>query len=192
MPFCDSALVQVLEQWELAFLGRDDQLADVAILDALAVAVLPQRAPAFDAELGLERAGLVVDARMDDAAVVAGLMRGKQLLFLEQDELEVRMAQEQLPRRRQADDAAADDRDVVRHIVEILASGGLARYRKSGKADLAGCGETSGHDQHARHARYAPFKNEVVKSFTDAGDAAAMRTALATVQSSLRHSTIRW
>jgi hypothetical protein len=50
---------------------------------------------------------------MDDAAVMAGLMLGDLRLFLQQQQLDSRTAFDELQRRRQADDAAADDRDIV-------------------------------------------------------------------------------
>ena len=75
---------------------------------------------AFDAELRLERAGLVVDAGVDDAAVVAGLVGGELGLLLADDERTATGALQQRPRGRQADDAAADDRDVVCHRTRII------------------------------------------------------------------------
>src|SRR3989454_3847576 len=56
---------------------------------------------------------LVVDARVDDARVVAGLVRGETRLLLEDHEARPGEALAQRPRRGEADDAAADDRDVV-------------------------------------------------------------------------------
>src|SRR5438270_478612 len=60
-------------------------------------------------------AGLVVDAGVDDAAVVAGLVVRDVGLFFEQDEPRAWRPVEDGARRRQPDDAAADDRDVVGH-----------------------------------------------------------------------------
>ena len=177
----NAAIEEVLQQRQLAFFGRDDQLADAAILDAFAVAILPELAPAFDTKLRLERSGLVIDAGVDHTAVVAGLMGGEQFLFLEQDELEVRMAEQELPRGCQADDAAAHDRDVVRHITTILAPPRGARYSTSGKAARTAAGKNRGMTSTLTRT-IPPFKNEVVKSFTDPADAAAMKAALASVK----------
>src|SRR5207249_11249339 len=56
-----------------------------------------------------------VDARVDDARVVAGLVRGETRLLLEDHEARPGEALAQRPRRGEADDAAADDGDVVGH-----------------------------------------------------------------------------
>src|SRR5438067_13519522 len=60
-------------------------------------------------------AGLVVDAGLHAAAIVAGLVLRAVGLFFEQDEPRARRPIEDGARRCQPDDAAADDRDVVGH-----------------------------------------------------------------------------
>ena len=62
---------------------------------------------ALDAEPRLVRARTVVDAGVDDAAILAGLVRREAGLFFENDRLETA----QRVGRGQAHDAAADDRD---------------------------------------------------------------------------------
>src|SRR5689334_8158339 len=59
---------------QLLLVRGNDQLAAEAVGDLLLVAIPDQFGPAGDAEAGLERARLVVDAGVDDAAVVAGLV----------------------------------------------------------------------------------------------------------------------
>jgi 1-pyrroline-5-carboxylate dehydrogenase len=66
--------------------------------------------------------------------------------------------------------------------VEILASVRVARYGKCGKAAWRAVGKPATMTSTLTRT-IPPFKNEVVKSFADAGDAAAMRTALAEVKS---------
>src|SRR5438445_11961791 len=60
---------------ELGSVGRHDQLAAALARDLPLLAVLVQLARPAHAEARLERAGRVVDAGMDHARVVAGLMR---------------------------------------------------------------------------------------------------------------------
>ena len=60
--------------------------------DSVLVAVLVQGVAAGGAELGLEGSGRVVDARVDDAGVVAGLVGGDLGLALEHEDAGVRVA----------------------------------------------------------------------------------------------------
>jgi 1-pyrroline-5-carboxylate dehydrogenase len=66
--------------------------------------------------------------------------------------------------------------------VKILAPGGVARYPKSGKAARWAARNLPSMTSTLTRT-IPPFKNEVVKSFADAGDAEAMRSALAEVKS---------
>src|SRR5690606_35114109 len=77
---------------------------------------------AFAAVLGAERAGAVVDARVDDARVTPRLVRRDAVLFFEDDDLEVRVQAAELVGRRQPHDAAADDRYVVSHVPDPVAA----------------------------------------------------------------------
>src|SRR5262249_5998957 len=64
----------------------------------------------LDAEPRLQRAGLVVDPRMDDARVVAALVRGDLALLLQDDDPAA--AERQRARRREPDEAGPHDGDV--------------------------------------------------------------------------------
>ena len=68
---------------------------------------------AVDAELGLQRPRRVVDARVDDAAVVAGLVEADLVLLVEDGDPQARTPRQQLARDGEPDDPGADDRDVV-------------------------------------------------------------------------------
>ena len=68
---------------------------------------------AFQAETRLQAARGVVDAGMDHATVVAGLVPGRAGLFLQQEDFCVRVNLGQLHGRGHAHDAAADDDEVV-------------------------------------------------------------------------------
>ena len=76
-------------------------------------AVLAGRRSALAAEAGLEAAGRVVDAGVDDAAVVPGLVPGDLGLLLDDEDVRARSPAQDLVCRRETDDPAADDDDVT-------------------------------------------------------------------------------
>ena len=92
---------------------RDDELAAALDGHAARLAVGVEAAGALDAELRLRGAGRVVDARVDDAGVVARLVRGDPGLAVQDRQAQARVAGQQLARGRQPDEAGAHDRDVV-------------------------------------------------------------------------------
>jgi len=108
-----SAFPQGVEPRQLAGFGRDDQFPDSTVLDAFLVAVLPRELSPLDAEPRLERTRRIVDARMDDAAVVSRLVLVEAGLFLDAGNPQRRVAVRELSRGRKPDDPAADDGDVV-------------------------------------------------------------------------------
>ena len=79
--------------------------------DAVLGAELPQHRSAPTAEPGLERAGLVVEAGVDDAAVVPGLVGRDAVLLVEHGDLGAREPARHLTRHGEAEDARADDTD---------------------------------------------------------------------------------
>jgi hypothetical protein len=79
----NTALVERLEARDLRLRGRDDHLAARLHGDAVLVAEGLHQPHALDAEARLVGAGLVVDAGVNDPAVVAGLVLGDLPLFLE-------------------------------------------------------------------------------------------------------------
>ena len=66
--------VKLLEGRDLGFLGGYDDFAAVFVVDAVLVAELFEESGAAYAVLRLQGAGAVVDARVDAAVVVAGLV----------------------------------------------------------------------------------------------------------------------
>ncbi len=98
---------------QLRLVGRHDQLAAEAIRDCLLFAVSDQLGRAGDAKPGLERAGLVVDAGVDDAAVVPGLMLPDLCLLLEHDQSRAGPPAQNLARSGQPDDPRPDHHDVA-------------------------------------------------------------------------------
>ena len=105
--------MQLFEAGYLRFVGGDDHLAAHLIGYPALVAVGPEHGAAGGAEVGLLGAGGVVDAGVDHAAVVSGLVGGDLRLLLEHDGALPGKVEDKLPRRREADYAAADDRYVV-------------------------------------------------------------------------------
>ena len=64
-------------------MGSDDDLAADFVRDAVFAAELDHGCGAGNAEARLKRSGLVVNARVDDAAVVAALVAGHGLFLFE-------------------------------------------------------------------------------------------------------------
>ena len=98
---------------ELALVQRDDDLAAALDGDAALLAVGVQARGALDAQPRLQRAGLVVDAGVDDAGVVAGLPGAHLAGGVDDGHAQPGTAREQLARAGQADDARPDDGEVV-------------------------------------------------------------------------------
>ena len=59
-----------------------------------------------------QRSRPVVDARVDDTAIVTGLMRGELTLFFEHENTSARIAQQNLPCGRETDNAPSNDYNV--------------------------------------------------------------------------------
>src|SRR3989441_6041581 len=109
-----TALAQLRELAALVLARRHDELAAELDRDPAVLAVVDEELPSLDAEARLRRARRVVQARMDDAAVVPGLMTRYGGLFLEHQHAPRWVAQYELARRRQTEDPRADDDHVER------------------------------------------------------------------------------
>ena len=109
MPLTSARSSQRRHAREFGGGGRDDQLSAFVERDFVLGAELLGRPLTRLAESRLEAAGLVVDARVDDSAVVPGLMCGDRRRRLEHDDGGVGLGLEEVVRGRQADDARADD-----------------------------------------------------------------------------------
>ena len=91
-------------------IGRDDELAAAVVRNVILFAECVEAIRPFDAQLGLHRAGRIVDACMDDAAIVGGR-------FLTESSMPLRQyhrnpAIREIVRRGEAGDAAADNQGV--------------------------------------------------------------------------------
>ena len=105
--------LELVEARQLGLVGRDDQLAGALVGDFAVVAVGVELARSFDAEPRSQRSWSVVDAGVDDAARVAGLVRAKLRLALENADSRIGVPLGQLARDREPDDAPTDDREVT-------------------------------------------------------------------------------
>jgi hypothetical protein len=83
-------------------LERDDQLPAALGRDAVALAERVHPPRALDTEAGLQRTRRVVDARVDDAAVVAALVNGGLPLALDDGKADAGMALHELAGCREA------------------------------------------------------------------------------------------
>ncbi len=108
-----AALVNPLEGRQLFFVDGDDHLAANFVGDALLLAELDQGLATLAAVDRLERAGLVVDARVNHARVAARLVCSEAGLFFEHDDFFTGIEPLKLITSGEADDAAADDCDVA-------------------------------------------------------------------------------
>ena len=84
--------LELVEPPSSLVVARDDQLPAALVLDPLALAELVHLAGALDAQASLERAGHVVDAGVDHAAVAAGLAAGDGRPALEHGQRRARAA----------------------------------------------------------------------------------------------------
>ena len=92
-----TAAIEFLEGGNLGFVDGDDDLAAFFVGDAAFVAVMGEEPGAFHAVAGLEGAGSVVDAGVDDTAVVAGLVSGEVGLLFDDQDREVGESEEEFP-----------------------------------------------------------------------------------------------
>jgi hypothetical protein len=107
-----AAALQRLEPDGLARRDRDDQLAADLVRHVVPLAEVDQLTTPLGAGARLERARPVVDAGVDHATVVAGLVRADPLLGLQHDQ-PLDAGPDECPGGRETDDPAADEGDVV-------------------------------------------------------------------------------
>jgi hypothetical protein len=109
-----AAPLELEHPWELALMRRDDDLAADLVVDVVLVAKRDESCRTRNRELRLEAARLVVDARMDDAAVATALVPRGARFLLEHDDIGIRLGAFERKRGRQTDQAAADNGVVAR------------------------------------------------------------------------------
>src|SRR5262249_12656576 len=81
------ARLEIVEASKLLAARRENDLAASFVADPMLLAVPLERGPPFDAEPRLQRARLVVEARVGDAAVVACLVRRDRVLGFDHDDV---------------------------------------------------------------------------------------------------------
>src|SRR3954468_5066624 len=109
------AALELVQAGQLGLVERDDQLAAALSDDLVLLAEQVQVARAADAQLRLQRSRDVVDARVDDAGVVAGLVAGDLRLLVDHRDRLARVPVRELARGGEADDPGSDDGDVRPH-----------------------------------------------------------------------------
>src|ERR1700688_2508161 len=95
--------------------GHDDLAADV-VWNAVLAAEVNHGRGSGDAEAGLQGSGLVIDAGVNDAAVVSALVASDTVFFLEEQEPQVGKTARDFERDAKADGATADDDHVVARV----------------------------------------------------------------------------
>ena len=110
-----AALLEFAQALQLGVVARHDQFAADLMRDVGFPAKLDHLPDAPHGENGLGRARLVIEAAMQHAAVVAALVAANFRLLFEQANAAPRLHGLQPPRRRQADNASADDKVVRFH-----------------------------------------------------------------------------
>ena len=105
----DAASEEGAEPLELQIVCGHNELAALLERQAVMSADFARRLDARPAERRLQAAGGIIDAGMDDAAVVPGLVGSDFLLLLDDGDGQALIPPRQLQRGREADDASADD-----------------------------------------------------------------------------------
>ena len=113
--------LELAQPLELGLVDRDDELPALVVGEAALRAVGAQQLDAAPAQARLQRPGRVVDARVDDAAVAAGLVQRDVVLLLEHGHDRVGPELRQPPRDREPEDAGADDSEPLpSHSVTVV------------------------------------------------------------------------
>ncbi len=112
-PVLGAALLQVLQPRDLGVVHRHDELAADIVWNGVFAAELRHLRHAADGEPGLERAGLVIEATVQHAAVVRALVAAHACFFFEDSDARVRQPSRELDGGGHAHDAAADDEEVL-------------------------------------------------------------------------------
>ena len=108
-----AARLEIVEPGQFPGVGRHDELAAALVGDRVVIAVVVHQPRTLHAQPGLQRAGLVVDAAVNHPGVVAALVPGGGGLPLQHRDGVVGTPGDPLPGHGQADDAGADDDEVM-------------------------------------------------------------------------------
>src|SRR6266851_191917 len=105
--------LKVGQPWQLVPGDGHDQFPAALKRDRVLLAEFVHQLGALDAELSLERARRIVDARVDDAGIVAGLVLGYRAGLVDDDDLSGRAPGDYFARDGESDDPGADHGDVI-------------------------------------------------------------------------------
>ena len=111
-PFAAATLLEVAQPRHLGLVGGDDHLAAALVADPMLVTEGVHPRHPVDAQLRLQRAGLVVDPGVDDARVRTCLVASDVGLALEHGDAELRAPPQEFGGGREAEDPAPDDGQV--------------------------------------------------------------------------------
>ena len=104
---------EVTQALEFGFVGSDDDLAADVVGDGVLAAEFGHEPDSADGEAGFQRAGFVVEAAVEDTAVVRALVAAGGVFFFKDANGCTGLADEQFTGCGQADDTATDDDEVV-------------------------------------------------------------------------------
>jgi hypothetical protein len=101
-----------MEPWDLVGRGRYDQFAAFLVRNSLLSAKALHRSASSDAIARLKGAGPVIDAGVDNAAIVAGLMSGHMVFFFDDQQAFTRESTREVEGSRESDNACTDNEQV--------------------------------------------------------------------------------
>src|ERR1043166_2422049 len=107
------ATMKLVEPRYLLLAGGDDDFPAQLVGDIVLIAEFNERFPTGHAGAGFERTGAIVKSGMNDAAIVAGLVLREIGFLVEQQKFRTWVSARELQRRGEANNAAADNRNVV-------------------------------------------------------------------------------
>ena len=129
----DAAATEFLESRQFKGVGGDDNFATNLVRDGFGTAEVEELLITGSAVGGFETSGFVVEAGVDDAAVVSGLMAGRGGFLFDEDEPGSGSGLEQFECGGEADDATADDEDIKGHGIRGSSSELAEAYGEGGE-----------------------------------------------------------
>ena len=108
-----STLLEIVKSGDFGVFCGDDHFPADFMGDSVFAAELGHEPNPAHGEAGLQRAGLVVEAAVEDAAVVRALVAARAVLFFKDANRGTGLAEQQLAGDGKPDDSAADDEIAV-------------------------------------------------------------------------------
>lgn len=170
------ALEESLHMDALAIIGGDEKLAAIFEFYAVFHAESLSRGSAFAAKSGLQTSRRIINARMDDPAVVPGLMAGNGGFFFQNNDRGTRPCPQNFAGGRQADNPSANNCKIIGH---WFGAKSLVRIRvELAKLEVLWMAVMSSHSQaSSTHVkRLLPSEHRYLRQLPRRGDAPAMMT----------------